>query len=238
VVFIVEGLSRALAAVDQRSATARYVTADAVEHAHMHLYMRCALEVAETAGPAETAEHLVTMTRAIAEKPYKARTAAFAHVLKKKTRAAAFAAAPAGGAAAAPPDPEALFAGDGGDGSGGAGGTTALDTWLGALQMIPSLSEAKAVRVAAAYPTLRSLRRAFLAADPATAPRLLEVGGWRRGADHFTPGLVAAGPGQGPIGSYRTLRSVIHGQVPDGATQCCFYDLLRRLPDPAWLFPC
>ena len=174
VVFVVEGLARALAAVDQRSKTARYVTSDAVEHAHTHLYLQCALEVTETASATETAEFLVTMTRAIAEKPYKARTSAFAHVPKKKTRAAAFAPA----AMAAAPNPEDAFLGSGDDGapaSGEAGSATALDTWLGALQMVPMLSEAKAVRVAAAYPTLRSLQRAFLAADATAAPRLLEV---------------------------------------------------------------
>ena len=177
ITFIVEGLSGALASVDQRSTTARYVTSEAVEHAHMHLYLHCGLEVAETSGPVETAEHLMTMTKAIAEKPYNQRTSAFAHVLKRRTRAATYA---AGGSTEHISADAAFLESAFTDTNvhGGVGGdSTALDTWLCALQMVPSVSEAKAVRVASVYPTFRSLQRAFLTADHASAPRLLEVSG-------------------------------------------------------------
>jgi hypothetical protein len=191
VVFIVEGLQRALAAVDQRrgrvsagaAASTRYVTSEAVENAHMHLYIHASLEIVETSSSSETAEHLLAMTRAIAEKPYKAKVSAFAHVLKKKTKAANFASITGLTGSSAALNPEATFwAAGGAVGLGEAaadGGLAAshslLDTWLGALQMIPSMSEVKAVRVAAAYPTFRSLLSAFQGADKASAPFLLEV---------------------------------------------------------------
>ncbi len=177
VVFIVEGLQRALAAVDQRrsdgaASLQRYVTSEAVENAHMHLYLHSSLEVVETSSPAETADHLFTMTKAISEKPYRQKVSSFASVLKKKTKAANF--ATAGSVVFPKADFGAIDFEAVGDGAA-AVGSSCLDTWLGALQMVPSVSEAMAVRIASKYPTLRCLLRAFLDADADRAPFLLEV---------------------------------------------------------------
>ena len=115
----------------------------------------------------QTGEYIASLTRAIAEYPYRMDPSALACVTKI---AVAKAKAPASGAAAA------AAAGDFDDEDGGGGPPkrkmtkkTSSDTWVAQLQMIPRVSAKIAGAIAARYPTFRSL------CDEYASPRLTTV---------------------------------------------------------------
>ena len=90
----------------------------------------------------ETADHVVMLTRAIAEYPYRMNPSALACVTKVKVP----------GAAKIDADGERVKT------------KSTTETWIAQLQMIPGVSFAIAQAIAARYPTLRTLLDAY--ADP------------------------------------------------------------------------